>query len=308
MDELKLSNPLLQRCLDGLSVGDAFGQCFFAASEMASVCRIQTGQIPPPPWRHTDDTEMAICIAEVLEAHGAIYQDLLEHTFARRFMNDPERGYGGMARKILTCIYAGERWQDVSPAAFGGTGSMGNGSAMRVAPIGVRFSGDHDRIIAEAARSAEITHFNDEGRGGAIAIALAAGYAAGMDHQITPKRRRDLLEYVLTYTPECRTSQMIRTAMELPRSTQVAEAVSLLGNGTQVTCPDTVPLCLWLAIRDLDDYVQAMWTTAACGGDIDTNCAIVGGIVAMSDARGVPQQWIRARGPLYYTEWPTLEK
>jgi ADP-ribosylglycohydrolase len=94
--------------------------------------------------------------------------------------------------------------------------------------------------------------------------------------------------------------------MELPRSSAVEEAVSLLGNGTQVTCPDTVPLCLWLAVRHLGEYQAAMWTTAACGGDIDTNCAIVGGIVAMSDA--VPGEWLRARGPLYVTEWPETDK
>lgn len=308
MKELKVSNPSVQRCLDGLSVGDAFGQCFFGSSEIASVYRMQTRQLPTPPWRHTDDTEMAICIVEVLEAAGRIDQDLLAPTFARRFMNDPERGYGGVARKILTGIYAGERWQDVSPAAFGGGGSMGNGSAMRVAPIGVWFSGDPDRIVSEAARSAEVTHFSDEGRAGAIAIALAAGYAAGMDHEITPPSQRELLEYVLAYTPDCRTSQMIRAAMDLPRSSRVEEAVNLLGNGTRVTCPDTVPLCLWLAARHLDDFQGAMWTTAVCSGDIDTNCAIVGSIVAMSDGRGVPPQWINARGPLYCTDWPDPEE
>lgn len=308
MREFKPRQPAIQRCLDGLSVGDAFGQCFFGSSEIVSAYRMQTGQIPAPPWRHTDDTEMAICIVEVLETCGAIDHDLLARTFARRFMNDPERGYGGMARRILTSIYAGERWQEVSPAAFGGGGSMGNGSAMRVAPIGVWHSGNHERIVLDAARSAEVTHFNDEGRAGAVAVALAAGYAASMGHQVTPRRKGELFEYVLAHTPECRTSQMIRAAMALPRSSPVADAISLLGNGTQVTCPDTVPLCLWLAVRHLDDYAKAMWVTAACAGDIDTNCAIVGGIVAMSDVRGVPQQWIGARGPLYRTEWPQLEQ
>lgn len=73
-------------------------------------------------------------------------------------------------------------------------------------------------------------------------------------------------------------------------------AAELLGNGSQITCPDTVPLCLWLAARHLDGYCEAMWTTVRVGGDIDTNAAIVGGIVALAVGRnGLPRDWLRMR-------------
>ncbi|MEV5827560.1 ADP-ribosylglycohydrolase family protein [Spirillospora sp. NPDC052242] len=58
-----------------------------------------------------------------------------------------------------------------------------------------------------------------------------------------------------------------------------ALASSVLGNGRRVAAHDTVPFVLWAAARNQDDYERAFWTTAAAGGDIDTNCAIVGGIV-----------------------------
>ncbi|MCP4245443.1 MAG: ADP-ribosylglycohydrolase family protein, partial [bacterium] len=48
-----------------------------------------------------------------------------------------------------------------------------------------------------------------------------------------------------------------------------------------------------------DDYVEAMWATVAAGGDRDTTCAIVGGIVACRvDADAIPESWRQAREPL----------
>lgn len=69
-----------------------------------------------------------------------------------------------------------------------------------------------------------------------------------------------------------------------------------LGNGSLVTAPDTVPLCLWVAARHLDDFKKALSQTISAGGDCDTNAAIVGGIVALSAGReGIPTEWLNAR-------------
>ncbi len=65
-----------------------------------------------------------------------------------------------------------------------------------------------------------------------------------------------------------------------------------LGNGRNTSAYDTVPYALWAAARNLNDYEQALWTTASTGGDIDTTCAIVGGIVAARvGIDGVPEHW-----------------
>jgi ADP-ribosylglycohydrolase len=74
---------------------------------------------------------------------------------------------------------------------------------------------------------------------------------------------------------------------------------AVLGNGHRVTAHDTVPFCLWAAAKNLDDYERAFWTTAAVGGDIDTNCAIVGGIVAARTGfASMPPHWLRSLEPL----------
>src|SRR4051794_39623308 len=89
--------------LDGLSVGDGFGECFFAIAldGVSYRHRLSNLEAPPLRWRYTDDTEMALAIIEVLGRHGRIDQDDLAETFARRYARDDRRGYGGMAHEIL---------------------------------------------------------------------------------------------------------------------------------------------------------------------------------------------------------------
>ena len=284
--------------LDGLSVGDAFGQCFFSAFTHLPLPG-HPRVLPPPPWVYTDDTAMACGIVEVLLRLGAIDQDDLANTFAKRFMADPNRGYGGMAKTILTEIHAGHAWHRVAPLAFAGRGSMGNGSAMRVAPLGAWFADDISALIAHATRSATVTHAHPEGMAGAVAVALAAAFAWNHQRQDARRAGDKLIEFVHDLTPPGQTRDGIARARELPRDVEVRRAADLLGNGERITCPDTVPLCMWLAARHFDNYVDALWTTASAMGDIDTNCAIVGGIVSLSDFMlGVPDAWRAARGPI----------
>jgi ADP-ribosylglycohydrolase len=94
--------------LDGLSVGDAFGQRFFYPPSVESL--IAERALPQAPWHYTDDTEMALAIVETLHQRGRIDQDELAIAFARRYRAAPDRGYGGMACGILAAIGAGSHW------------------------------------------------------------------------------------------------------------------------------------------------------------------------------------------------------
>ena len=127
--------------LDGLSIGDALGEMFCHRPDTA-LMRLQAGDLPAGPWFHTDDTEMAISLVAVLKSHGQVDRDALSKRFVRRFERDPDRGYGKMTRIQLRENLAGQSWQVTAARAFGGQGSMGNGSAMRVAPLGAYFADD----------------------------------------------------------------------------------------------------------------------------------------------------------------------
>jgi ADP-ribosylglycohydrolase len=280
--------------LEGLAVGDGFGEMHFSRPASARE-RIDSDGLPGGPWWHTDDTEMAMAIYEVLAWHGGINQDSLASRFTSRFMDEPDRGYGKMARMILQAIHYGEDWKTASRNAFSGSGSMGNGGAMRVAPLGAYFAGDHQQVVREAKLSAEVTHSHPDGIAGAVAVAVAASVATenrGQDAKLVARR---LLEVACELTPEGDTKRGVLRAAKLPLEATPQIAAKILGSGFQVTAPDTVPFTLWCAARHLDNYTDAMVSTLLGEGDCDTNCAIVGGIVACFVGReGIPSDWLAA--------------
>ncbi|MEI7684950.1 MAG: ADP-ribosylglycohydrolase family protein, partial [Planctomycetota bacterium] len=279
--------------IEGLSVGDALGQQFFPPSRRLL---ISYRQIPEGTWHYTDDTEMALAIAETLDRHGFIDQDFLASRFADRYVARPSRGYGGGAMDLLAAISSGEPWAKASRELFDGEGSMGNGGAMRAAPVGAYFADEPTRIVDEARRSAEVTHAHPEGIAGAIAIAVAAGWAWRRRHK---NERQDLLELVL----DCLTPGDLRVGVEraqtLRGESSFERVVGILGNGSRVIARDTVPLCLWCIDRHPDDFAEALWTAYSALGDIDTNGAIVGGVVSLaSDPKQITTKWRDCREPL----------
>jgi ADP-ribosylglycohydrolase len=281
--------------LDGLGVGDALGETLCYRSDSASL-RIAENDLPAGPWFHTDDTEMAIAIVAVLKSHGFVDQDALAKRFARRFERDPDRGYGSMTRSQLQEIVAGAKWRETAANAFRGQGSKGNGSAMRVAPLGAYFADDLERCAEQARASSLVTHTHPEGVAGAIAIAVAAAMAWQLGKDTSPDRSHGFFDAVLRHTPESAVRRGIliasTTSLEIPTN-DVARA---LGNGSLVTAPDTVPFCLWMAAHHLNQFVEALGKTISAGGDCDTNAAIVGGIVALSAGReSIPADWLKSR-------------
>jgi hypothetical protein len=124
-----------------------------------------------------------------------------------------------------------------------------------------------------------------------VAAALAAGQAT-----LAP---RDFLDQVLQLTPPGRVHDGMWAARGLAHVPYAKIAVHELGNGRYTSAHDTVPYALWAAARNLDDFEQAFWTTAQTGGDVDTTCAIVGGIVgARLGVAGLPASWQAVREPL----------
>lgn len=283
--------------VEGLSLGDAFGQSSFHRESWTEGSRLR--QLPPPPWKYTDDTEMALGILEVLAADGAIDQDCLAGTFARRYERNPYRGYGSGAHEILSAIAKGTRWRAAAAAVFDGQGSLGNGGAMRVAPVGAYYADDYKAVVEQAWKSAEVTHLHAEGIAGAIAVAVATAWACQRFQTGENHPPESMFETVLAHTPDGDTRRGIARAGEIASDTWEFSVAERLGNGSRVTASDTVPFCLWNAARNIDDYCEALWRTANVGGDIDTNCAIVGGIVAMAvGEEGLPQPWLKHRESL----------
>lgn len=277
--------------LTGLSVGDAFGEQFF---RIANTLLIQFRETPPGPWEYTDDTAMARSVVAVLAKCDAIDQDLLAKSFANEFMAQPWRGYGGSMQQLLRRFDSGADWRTAARSMFAGNGSKGNGSAMRVAPLGGYFADCAPEQIAEQAiMSAEVTHTHSEALAAAAATALAAAWSWNHRDPTDPTDPTDLLKYGARFTPPSVTRERIeRLAGEL-WDASVDSLICTIGNGNSLLAEDTVPLCLWIAAHHPRNYEDALWAMVSCGGDVDTNCAIVGGIIALATGRAsIPRDWL----------------
>jgi ADP-ribosylglycohydrolase len=272
--------------LAGLSLGDSLGHALMWQPDLIP----RRGE-PRRPWPWSDDTEMSLSIVATLEAHGQIDQEDLAARFARTF--SPGRLYGQlMEQEYFPRVRRGESFREVARSLHDGEGSLGNGAAMRSAPLGAYFAGDLPAVVAQATLAATVTHTHPEGIAGAIAVAVAAALVAA-DHE-----GATLLAAVAPLVPDGAVRAGLERALRLPPTTTVAAAAQL-GNGRQVTAADTVPFALWSAARGLGRFERAVWDTIQAIGDMDTNGAIVGGIVALSVGHeGLPARWLEAREPL----------
>lgn len=279
-----------KRALDGIALGDCFGQTFFVPDETARQ-RIKNREILNKQWRFTDDTVMAIGIYCVLEKYGKINQDELARVFAKNYALDWHRGYGGMAHSILSSIGEGQDWREAASGVFDGMGSMGNGAAMRVAPIGAYFADDLDKVLYYARASAEVTHAHIEGIVGAMAVATASALLLNKKLGCYSGEGKDFLRDVAEKLPESDTKYKILSALSIKKENRIDSVVSMLGNGMKLTAQDTVPFCLWCAAYFYISVEEALWTAVSALGDRDTICAIVGGMVSLF-ADELPQKWL----------------
>jgi ADP-ribosylglycohydrolase len=188
--------------------------------------------------RFTDDTVLTVATAHAILT-GTSYQDAYR-TFGRRH---PDAGYGGMFIQWL---------MSPEPRPYN---SWGNGSAMRVVPIGLAFS-TVDEVLREAERSAAVTHDHPEGIRGAQAVALAVLLARSGESKDTIRQdiagrfRYDLDRRVEDIRPDYR---------------------------FDVSCQRSVPEAI-IAFLDSSDVEDAIRLAISLGGDADTQATIAGGI------------------------------
>ncbi|MFE7070531.1 ADP-ribosylglycohydrolase family protein [Streptomyces sp. NPDC057620] len=270
--------------LRGLAVGDALGSQFFVP---ANYPLLQERALPPGPWKWTDDTEMAASVVATLAARHRIDQDELARSFAER--HDAGRDYGPAVDRLLRQIREGGDWRALSSALFKGQGSWGNGAAMRIAPLGAWYADDPEQATHQAEISAYPTHQHREAVVGAMAVAAAAALAAAPGGPPGPDA---LLDGVIALVPRSAVGAGLRRARDMLDYGDTTTVAAVLGCGRRTTAHDTVPFALWSAARALGDYEEGIWATAQVGGDMDTTCAIVGGVVAAGPAGAPPEGWL----------------
>ncbi|MEV7614124.1 ADP-ribosylglycohydrolase family protein [Streptomyces sp. NPDC089799] len=292
--------PPVRDSLYGLAFGDAFGDRWFGILRREGRTPLDE-RTPPPesPWRWTDDTAQAlVLVRELAEGAGVVDQDRLALRFAAAYADDAYRGYGASMHDVLRRIGAGESWREVVAGQFGGQGSWGNGAAMRAAPLGAWHAADLDVVAEQAVRQSVVSHHHPEAVAGAVAVALAAALATRSRGGPAPARP-DFLRAVAERLPESDVRSGVRIAARMPERTSVRHAAEVLGSGYRMSGPDTVPFALWCAAGHLDDLEEGLWATVRGRGDIDTTCAVAGGVIAArTGVSALPPAWHAALEPL----------
>jgi poly(ADP-ribose) glycohydrolase ARH3 len=234
--------------------------------------------------RYTDDTQMTLALAEHLCADPRVDPDELARTFGEHY--DPHRGYGAGTREVIELWRTGIPVAQAATAAFP-DGSLGNGAAMRVAPVGIVWAHDPDTLAEVASRSALITHAHPTGVDAAVIQARAVGLASTRD-RFGPGELEELTGLAATHDLVEGLRQAVRLCAEPPE--QPVEAAMELG--TAPVAHRSLPAALWLAATS-DRFEEAVMRALELGGDVDTVAAMAGAVLgAAGGLDAIPAAWL----------------
>ena len=197
----------------------------------------------------TDDTVLTVAVA-----HAVLTGEDMAETIKAFANRHPHAGYGGGFRRWMRA------WKNDPYNSFG------NGSAMRVSPVGFAYETEAE-VLHHAERSAAVTHNHSEGIKGAQATALAVFLARkGADKRTIRAEIAGRFGYDLD-----RTVDGIRP-----------------GYHFDVTCQGSVPESI-IVFLDSVDWTDAVKNAISLGGDADTMACIAGGI-AQAFYRKIPEE------------------
>lgn len=210
-----------------------------------------------PECDFTDDTICTIAVADAILNKKDYQESVLD--WCQRYPN-PKGGYGG---RFAQWIFSN------NPKPYN---SYGNGSAMRVSPVGWLFNlGD---IVSEAIKTARITHNHPEGFHGAIVVAMCVFMAR------TNYSKDKISSFVSDFYGN----------LKMP---------PMFSNPFDETCQNAVPVAVSCFLES-NSFEETIRNAVLVGGDSDTIAAIAGSIA--EPYFGIPE-WIK-ESAMEYLDYP----
>lgn len=309
------TTPFDRACgaLFGGAIGDAMGMpaSFFTRSQIRQRYGFIRDFLAPGEGQQahsglaagdiTDDTQETLILARSLCRKGTFDR---EDFLALMAQWAEESGIlnttviGPSTRRFLEAISQGR------DPATGARESRTNGSAMRVAPVGIRFWQDHDECARQAAESSLPSHGSAPCVAGACAVACAV--AAGIRGGYRPEEILDFAHRGALYgesrghdIPAPSVARRIQLARELVDRCRaqgfeacIDELCAIIGAGMEVW--QSVPLALGIFYAAEGDPRQAILGAVNAGDDADTNASIAGAVAgAYGGAGALPESWCR---------------
>jgi ADP-ribosyl-[dinitrogen reductase] hydrolase len=285
----KIREQRAMGCLLGLACGDALGRPleFKSASTIAAehgrvTEMLGNGTHRQPAGTITDDTEMALCIAESLVECGEFNPEDIADRFVAWYDSGPF-DIGGMTRQAIQNLKRGHHWtmagHEVWKASPEGR-NAGNGSVMRCAPLALAYPEPAEKLIRVSRDSSRITHADPRCVAGCAVLNLTI--AALLQGETDP----------------------LATALEYVDSDERPELTAALEPIVTGDDPETLPTSgyvihtLQTALFDAltaDSTEEAIVTAVNRGGDTDTIGAIAGAVAgARFGVDDLPNRWLAA--------------
>ncbi|MBW2078867.1 MAG: ADP-ribosylglycohydrolase family protein [Deltaproteobacteria bacterium] len=273
----------------GSALGDAIGELAFRYRSEDDLCS-QLDKLNE--LRYTDDTAMSIGLAESILTKGDLDQKDLGETFRKNFLSEPGRGYASGPPTIFSIVERyGITYLDAAKSLFGGEGSLGNGAAMRIVPVGLFFH-NSSNLYEKACLSASVTHAHPVGMDGAAVQAKAVALAMNLD----PRHVFPFMGFIdklidFARSPEIKEKVKLVKQLLLENTAPSLAAEQL---GRTVAVHESMPFALFSFLRHPESFEDCLFCAILNGGDRDTlgamACAISGAYLGIES---IPQVWIR---------------
>lgn len=266
--------------LTGLAIGDSLGMPFEMSKPSHPRLKAWGGgyedgsaspytkELGPGQW--TDDTKMAKALAESLIEEKAYSPAGAARKYLEWYRSGDLRGIGTATYQAMKKLDMNVPWtQSGTPNA------EGNGTAMRVGPLGLFYRFNIQAAAEMAAIDARITHDSHEARVGSVAVAL--GVTALLQGAIPETVVSKVLEWLPDSEIRNRLREVERTFEYLIGSSDetVAEAIAKMGAKAHVI--ETVPAA-FMALATTRSFKGALRAAILCGGDTDTTGAVTGAL------------------------------
>ncbi|KAK3885731.1 hypothetical protein Pcinc_010069 [Petrolisthes cinctipes] len=311
MEAVELLVGRFRGSMVGALMGDCLGAPFEAEPRAArSVLnsyfkRLSCPDIKVPYKAYTDDTAMTRCVAlSLIQEKGYNAEDMAKR-FVKEFYAEPRRGYGSNVVDVFAALRI-SKFEDVyGPAAwqFGGSGSYGNGGAMRVAPVALFYHPAPDQKVVSVAKDmALITHGNRLGYNGAVLQCLAIREALH-----TPTNQLDVVKFIQSLKEMMKkvetlgedeilekgqiefeyTGRLSRLASLMERGDQVSIDAVEEELGNDISAHRSVPTAIYSFLRASNSipnieaetaFMRTIHYAISLGGDTDTIASMAGSI------------------------------
>jgi poly(ADP-ribose) glycohydrolase ARH3 len=260
-------------CMLGSALGDAIGELAFRFPDAG---RLRAAITAAPVLRYTDDTAMAIGLAESLAERGGLDPSHLGRTFHRHFNREPWRGYASGPPTIFQLVEkSGITYEEAARSLYGGQGSLGNGAAMRAAPLGLFYHDARD-LYDRAVAAAALTHAHPLAQDGAAVQAAAVARAVHLDPQ-KPFPRDNFLSRMLKLAKTSGIKGKLSQVKTLLKGKVPGpEAARILGQSVRID--ESLPFAVYAFLSQPHSFEDCLLGAVLNGGDRDTLGAMAGAL------------------------------